>query len=94
MSWLFIHLGEDVVIRSKDVVGIIDRQLVDSATIINEFLEGQQEQDNIIKITDEGIKSIVITTEKVYFSPLSSATLKRRSQMISELDLYVENEDI
>jgi hypothetical protein len=82
---LFIHLGEDIVIRSEDVIAIIDAQLINSASIINEFLEGQRTNDNIVEISKGYVKSVVVTTGQVYFSPLSSITLKRRSQIISEL---------
>lgn len=85
---MFIHLGEDIVIRSEDVVAIIDQQLIDSSSIINEFLQGQQDKKNIIEGSKGYIKSVVVTRDRIYFSPLSSVTLKRRAQMISELESY------
>ena len=90
-STMFIHLGEDIVIRSEDGVAIIDGQLLESASIMSEFLEGHKKQKNIIEISSGDMKSIVITTDQVYFSPLSSATLNRRSQMISDLDPFEES---
>jgi extracellular matrix regulatory protein B len=89
---LFIHLGEDIVIRSMDVIAIIDHQLLDSSVIIREFLQGQQEEKNIKTISQGSAKSVVVTTDQVYISPLSSLTLKRRAQMISELERYEEVE--
>jgi len=34
---------------------------------------------DVIKITNDEAKSLVITTDKLYYSPVSSLTLKKRS---------------
>jgi extracellular matrix regulatory protein B len=81
VSYLFIHIGEDVVVQARDVVAIIDGQVIESSTITSEFLRNQHENKPIIKITKGIIKSIVITDKNIYFSPLSSSTLKRRSHL-------------
>jgi hypothetical protein len=82
---LFIHLGEDVVIRSEDVIAILDGQVVEAGDIIQEFLDSPKNKKSIISISEGYVKSIVVTINNIYFSPLSSVTLKKRSQMISEL---------
>ncbi|OEH91993.1 extracellular matrix regulator RemB [Bacillus solimangrovi] len=87
---MFIHLGEEIVIRSKDVVAIIDGQLLESSSIMAEFIQGQEQVGRIKQVSTNNIKSIIVTKKQVYFSPLSSVTLKRRSQMITELDLFNE----
>lgn len=87
---MFIHLGEELVIRSEDVIAIIDGQLAESSTIMSEFIKGQERAKNITEVSSGSVKSIVITKDGVYFSPLSSVTLKRRSQMISELEPFNE----
>lgn len=88
---LFIHVGEDVVIRSSDVVAILDWQLVEDSEQMIDFIERHRANDNIIDIGLEYTKSIVITTEEVYLSPLASLTLKRRALTVAEFDL-VEDE--
>lgn len=87
---MFIHLGDDIVIRSKDVIAILDSQLLSAGGTIHEVLEGQKRNNKIIEVAEDNVKSIVITTGNIYLSPLSSVTLKRRSQMISELDAVGE----
>ncbi|WP_070119980.1 extracellular matrix regulator RemB [Bacillus marinisedimentorum] len=82
---MYIHLGEEIVIRSKDIVAIIDRHLLQSSTIINEFITGQQKKRQVVEVTEGDIKSIVVTKEKIYLSSLSSATLKRRAETTGEL---------
>jgi extracellular matrix regulatory protein B len=86
---VFIHLGEETVIQSKDVIAIIDGELINSSTILNEFIELNHSKNNIVEINGS-IKSIVVTTNQIYFSPLATSTLKRRSQYISELEILGE----
>lgn len=86
---MFIHLGDGTVIRSKDVIAILDSNSQDSSSITRQFLQAV-ENDDKEQIADSEAKSVVVTKEKVYFSPISSLTLKRRSQIISEYDEYHE----
>ncbi|WP_458411495.1 extracellular matrix regulator RemB [Schinkia sp. CFF1] len=87
---MFIHLGENIVIQAREMIAIIDGNLVDESTILREFVDINMGKKNIIKISNGSAKSIVITERNVYFSPLSTVTLKRRLQYISELEVNSE----
>ncbi|MBH0230239.1 DUF370 domain-containing protein [Halobacillus yeomjeoni] len=94
---MFIHIGDDHVIQSKDVVAIIDRSLISSSTIIEEMIFNQRREKQVIESKDHQAKSIVITDEYIYFSPLSVFTLKKRANMMTTLnkleDFSEETED-
>lgn len=87
---MFIHLGDNVIVRSCDVVTILDRQLLKSSSIVNEFLDIQKHR--IVELANDDTKSVVITVDKIYLSPLSSSTLKKRAQHVSELEKVSEEE--
>lgn len=87
---VFIHLGENIVIEMKDVVAIIDGDLLKDSPILNEFVNMNHDNKKIVEISNGTAKSIVVTKNKVYFSPLSTVTLKRRSQYVSELEIISE----
>ncbi|WP_209125228.1 extracellular matrix regulator RemB [Alkalihalobacillus sp. BA299] len=87
---MFIHLGGDTVIRSKDVVAILNSDMKESSGITKEFINAHYKANYVIQISEEITKSIVITKEKVYYSPISSVTLKRRAQVVSELESYAD----
>ncbi|WP_018923297.1 extracellular matrix regulator RemB [Salsuginibacillus kocurii] len=89
---MFIHLGGDEVIRSKDVIAILDYDSNEADGITVEFLQAKSKQDVII-ISEDLTKSVVVTESYVYYSPISSLTLKRRAQVISEFEDYTENEE-
>lgn len=85
---MFIHLGDNVMVRSSDVIAILDRQLLKSSSIVNEYLDFQQEK--VVELSNGNTKSVVVTVDKVYFSPLSSSTLKKRSQHVSDFETLLE----
>ncbi|RWZ54746.1 DUF370 domain-containing protein [Halobacillus fulvus] len=83
---MFIHIGDDHVIQSKDVVTIIDHSLIASSTIIEEMIFNQRKNKRVIETEDHQAKSIVITNDVIYFSPLSVYTLKKRANMRTTLN--------
>ncbi|HLR61195.1 MAG TPA: extracellular matrix/biofilm biosynthesis regulator RemA family protein [Lentibacillus sp.] len=81
---MFIHIGNDNVIQSKDVISIIDHSVVTSSGIMEKMMENATKQHTLFGPTDE-IKSVVITRENIYYSALSVSTLKKRASMISTI---------
>jgi hypothetical protein len=50
---------------------------VNSSNLVEEFLEKHKEK--LVNLSKNPFKSVVITYDKVYLSPISSGTLKKRS---------------
>ncbi|MBU5594436.1 DUF370 domain-containing protein [Amphibacillus sp. MSJ-3] len=91
---MFIHVGDDQFIKSEDVIVMIDQQYVESSSINGEMIEYQQEQESTPNITEE-TKTIIVTKDSVYYSPLSIQTLKKRSSirmMLDHLDDYTDSD--
>lgn len=80
---MYIHLGDDFVVSTRDIVGIFDCK-VNVSPIVEEFLDRQKEK--VVPSVNGMPKSIVVTTENIYYSPLSSGTLKKRAQFMLEID--------
>ncbi|RFU67248.1 DUF370 domain-containing protein [Peribacillus saganii] len=75
---MYLHVGEDILIKTDDIIAILDKQLFDQSSITEDFLK-QREQVSL-NLAKGSIKSVVITDKHIYYSPLSSGTLKKRSQ--------------
>ena len=88
---MFLHIGEDSVIPIKDIVGIFDIKIRENNST-KEFLQIASEEGFVKSDGDEEEKSFILTNENVYFSPISSATLKKRFHTLYSQELY-ENED-
>ncbi|USK59890.1 extracellular matrix regulator RemB [Peribacillus asahii] len=78
---MYLHIGEDILVKTDEIVTILDKKLLESSPILAEFL--QQKANVTLHLAKNSIKSIVVTTKHVYYSPLASMTLKKRSQQHS-----------
>ncbi|MBP1971060.1 hypothetical protein J2Z83_003197 [Virgibacillus natechei] len=81
---MFIHIGDDNVIQSSDVVAIVDYNLISSSSIMEEMMTESNKQKKVVGPMVEA-KSVMITHEIIYYSTLSVATLKKRASMISTI---------
>jgi len=81
---VFIHIGAGHVIQSKDIVAIIDRNVIASSPIMEEMMTESEQNGNVTGLAEEA-KSFVITTDIIYCSTLSVATLQKRASMISTI---------
>lgn len=82
---MFLHLGENVVVPVKDIIGIFDLQNTIYSSDTLQFLRLAEEDGFVERITDERPKSFIIAEvnnmSKIYLSPISSTTLTRRNDM-------------
>lgn len=80
---MFLHLGENVVVPLKDVIGIFNYETSNDSSDTIKFLRMAEEDGFVERITEELPKSFVIAEvnkkSKIYLSPISSATLFKRS---------------
>jgi len=80
---MFIHLGGDTAAPKEEVIAILNMQLTKKNEINREFLSLAREEGFVEQIGDRSeAKSFIITTKKVYLSPISSMTLKKRSKEV------------
>lgn len=94
--YLFIQISNDHKIRSRDIVTIIEYDVLSSSTIMNEMIEHKQTLGHVIGSVAEA-KSIIITDQNIYYSSLAIPTLKKRSSigsMLSRTKEYVDELDI
>ncbi len=62
---MYIHLGDDFVVSTRDIVGIFDCK-VNVSPIVEEFLDRQKEK--VVPSVNGTPKSIVVTTENILLS--------------------------
>lgn len=84
---MYIHLGGDMIIQSNKIIAILNHHSKESSEENELFFNKHLKKNNIIFSTaNEKTKSIIITDNKIYFSPISSHTLKRRAEVITVLE--------
>ncbi len=80
---MFLHLGNDVLINAKNLIGIFDIEKSSISKFTKEFLGNAEKNKRIVNVSYELPKSFIICldddyNETVYISQISTATLKKR----------------
>lgn len=85
---VYLHLGQDTVVRTKDIIGIFDLDITTVSKHTRNFLTKGEKDGCVINVTYELPKSFILCKDKkknknkVYISQLSTATLlKRRNEL-------------
>lgn len=86
---MYLHLGNDIVIKTEDIVAMFD---IDACTVskkTRDFLTLAEKSGQVVNVSYELPKSFVICNKDnkttVYISQLSTKTLSRRSERYSML---------
>jgi hypothetical protein len=76
---MFVHIGNDIMIDSKDIIMILDYPRYKKFSLPEDFLKNKG-QSLIVnsKLIEKNIKTIIITTKKVFFSNIAPTTLAKR----------------
>ena len=74
---MFIELDDEHIIRSEDVVTILDIQLTKTSIKLKSLLKYKKSQNELMGDPETG-KAVIITDEYIYYSPQSPLTLKKR----------------
>ncbi len=80
---MFIHLGGEKIVRASELIAIfLTYPSKKSSRISKQFISNAVKEKSIEVIGEEESKSLVVTEGKVYYSPISSATLKKRAHQL------------
>ncbi len=84
---MYLHLGNDTIIRKDDIIGIFD---LESSTISHrtrKFLSDAEKKGIVVNVSTELPKSFVLCREKdeerIYICQLSPVTLIKRASQIN-----------
>jgi len=88
---MYLHLGNETVVKTEDVIGIFD---LDNATISRHtryFLAQREKNREVFNVSYELPKSFIVCKgkkdkkQKIYISQISSSTLLKRLGFIDNL---------
>ena len=81
---MYLHIGNQINIRERDIVGIFDADRTTTSWITRKYLSEAQKKELVSSANDEIPKSFVLYRDrrdgryKIYFSQLSTSTLLGR----------------
>lgn len=80
---MYLHLGQDSVVRERTVIGIFDLDNTTSSKITRDFLNRAQREGRVTYVSGELPKAFVVTEDRgrdgVWLTQLGSQTLFRRA---------------
>ncbi len=82
---MYLHIGQNVVVPFRDVVGLFDLDNTSSSRLTRSFLERAEKEGRLINVSDDLPRSFLLCSREkeppvVYLSQLSAATLLRRAE--------------
>ena len=79
---MYLHLGQDTVIKVNEIVGIFDMETSTISKESRNYLADAQKSGNVVNVSMELPKSFIVCNEDnreiVYISQISVATLIKR----------------
>ena len=83
---MYLHIGEETVVRTDEVIGIFDIENTTVLPATREFLAAAEKYGTVVTIGDDLPRSFVVCVDKngvqtVYISQISCATLRKRAQL-------------
>ncbi|MEG2295306.1 MAG: DUF370 domain-containing protein [Oscillospiraceae bacterium] len=83
MVGIYLHVGNDVLVKTQTIVGIFDIETTSISKITKKYLALAQKKGEIITVTNEIPKTFIVcmqdTKTKIYISQISCATLRKRA---------------
>jgi hypothetical protein len=79
---MYLHLGDEFVIPTHNLIGIFDLDAVTSSSLGRRYLQNAEKQGRLHTVGENIPKSFIVCgkfrEESVYLSPISAATLLKR----------------
>ncbi len=81
---MYLHLGQNVMVRYQDLIGIFDLDNTTWSFRTRRFLERAEREGRVVSVGDDLPRSFVLTQAEgglptVYITPLSAAALSARA---------------
>ena len=79
---MYLHLGNDCVVRKKDIIGIFDLENTSLSKDTKDFLNNASKNGEVVYLTMDIPKSYIVCDfegrKKIFISLLSASTLRKR----------------
>lgn len=77
---MFIYIGNDYVIESKTIVAIFDAELIKNSRRLLKIIQEHERKETLYG-DKKSAKSVILTNGAIYYSSLSTLTLKNRDEL-------------
>ena len=86
---LYLHLGQNAVVRTDTIIGIFDIENTSMSRLTRHYLAQAEKKGWVINVSQELPKSFIVCEDRrktvVYISQISPATLRKRTGFMAGL---------
>ncbi len=87
---MYLHLGQDTVVKMDEIVGIFDLENSTISKLTRDYLARAEKGGRVVNVSMELPKTFILCADKnarntVYLSQISCATLLKRTHYISSI---------
>ena len=79
---MFLHIGKDVIIKNKDIIGIFNLEYIKNTKEYKAMYNDLKEKNDILNVSDEYEKSFILTENdkkiKGYITKIGTSTITKR----------------
>ncbi len=76
---MYVHIGGDVSVIDSSITAIVNLEtILPSDKDISEFIKAEEESNRLEYLSGDIPKSLVLTSDKTYVSPVSNGVLLKR----------------
>ncbi|MBO4637207.1 MAG: DUF370 domain-containing protein [Clostridiales bacterium] len=78
---MYVHLGGEVTVSSDTLISVIDLETVPpSLRTVSDLIASEEEKNRLQYISGDIPKSLIITRDRTYVSPISVGVLRKRTE--------------
>lgn len=82
---MYLHLGQDILVKTNEVIGIFDMDNTTVAKGTRRLLSEAEKSGQVITVSDDLPKTFVLcgkdrSSQRVYLCQISSTTLRKRTR--------------
>jgi len=89
---MYIHIGGEYSVSSRLIVGIFDfEETTQEGSLTRDFLKRAQDNDRLEPVSADLPRSFVVTVERVYLSPISASTLRKRIESQADPTAFLQD---
>ncbi len=75
---MFLHLGGGIVVPAEEVIFILDLKSTQATKVTQKFVDNLVKDGLITRVEDGEPKSLTVTDDQAFYSPISALTLRNR----------------
>jgi hypothetical protein len=77
---VYVHIGGDRMVEARSIIAILDANILTVSPVTRQMFSHLKGQGRVEDLSPGERKSLILTTDRLWVSPIASVTLARRAR--------------